>query len=198
MILRIILLITIFYNIPVYAQEKIILEKEEGYYIEENNEETLEIIRNSSLFHKKVNLTKLYSVLDLIKMGVNPQESDELFTSGVEEVKMLSKSSISFYLNAIIYHSKSDWAVWVNNKKISQDNNGTDLEILKVNKHYIKCRWVTGYSKFVSILQRYYEEGNLLENINIIINDKIAIVDFTIKPNQSLNISDKVAIIEGR
>ena len=205
MILKIILLTTFFYSFSVNAQEENLnLEqeneniKERQYYINNINTDAVEIIKNSSLFHDNNNLAKLYSILDLIRMGINPKESEELFVDEAEDIKILSKSSVSFYLNAIIYYSKNDWSVWVNNKKITQDINDTDLEILKITDNYVRFRWVTGYSKFVSILEEYYNSGSVLENINITVNDKIATLDFVIKPNQALNVGDEVFIKEGR
>lgn len=188
-------------NIFAYAEKESQLSKvdDKVYKIIDDSPERLEVIKGSSLFHKKSDLTKLYNILDLIRKGIDPSQELLSLNEGDDiEEKKISKTSMSFYLNAILYYSSSKWSLWVNNKKITQDENNTDLEIMQINPNYIEFRWVTGYSKFVTALQKHYNEKKSSEYIDIDINDGIAIIDFKIKPNQSLTISDKVVIKEGR
>jgi hypothetical protein len=187
----------------VFASEKddVLEIVENDSVLQENTDNDIKgvgLIKKSSLFYEQKEINQLYNVLDLIKKGISPDEALLALNVESNEVKKILKTSISFYLNAILYYSPSSWSVWINNNKITQDKNNTDLEVIKIDADYVEFRWVTGYTKFVNIVQVGYYNKGLPKNINIDIKDGIATIDFVIKPNQSLTINDDVSIIEGR
>lgn len=169
--------------------------------LKEIDKEFLDIIQGSSLLHTKEQLLQLESVLEAVRTGVKIQEKDIVSEDKkvvVTNKEAVTKSSISFYLNSIMYHSKNDWVIWINGNKITQDYNNTDLKIVRVRNNHIKCSWTTGYGKFVNSLIKFNNENLMPKNTSVQISDNIATVEFMLKPNQSFNMSNNIFINEGK
>ena len=164
----------------------------------EEEDEFVYMIKGSSLLHKKEQIDQLNTVLEALKNGEKILHKDIAQDTEKTTKKKVTKSNMSFYLNSIIYHSKNNWSVWVNGKKITHKKNDSDLHIIKVNKKRIQCRWSTGYGKFVKILTKLKKEELLPDMVSVMINDNIAEIIFTLKPNQSFEISNGVFINEGK
>ena len=129
--------------------------------------------------------------------------SADLLSSGIEAEgkiieKKVTRSSISFYLNSIIYSGPVNWVLWINGNKVTNDKNSTDIEITRIDQHSIDCMWSTGYGKFVDIISAAVENNNIPNSMRVEINDNIAKVFFTLKPNQSFEVSNRVFIKEGK
>ena len=181
-------------------------DQEEGKVKSEGSEEFLALIRGSSLLHTKEQLKQLEAVKEAVKTGtkINTESITNKDTKAENNVvikpvnKGITKSSITFYLNSIMYHSKNNWVIWINGNRITKDRNNTDLVILKVSEQHIKCQWTTGYGKFVKSLIKVSNENQMPLNTKVEFNDNIATVEFLLKPNQAFKMSNYVAITEGR
>lgn len=118
------------------------------------------------------------------------------------------KEAPVFYLKSILYFGKDNWAVWLNNKKItnqSSDENidkTEDISIVKASKYEIIFLWKkTNIDKiypkwkteFVSIDGQKYTS---IEK-NIVVDVVSGNISFVLKPNQSL-VTNPLVIVEGR
>ena len=112
-----------------------------------------------------------------------------------EREKKVSENAKSFiYLASIVYFTPKDWAVWINDKKITYKDNDPEQEIflVSVKPDSAQISWNLSVSKW-RILSRQSADAvppNLNENNQVEIN-------FELHPNQtfSLNTSE---ISEGR
>lgn len=112
-----------------------------------------------------------------------------------ERERQIAENAKSFvYLASIIYFTSNDWAVWINDKKITYRNNDPDKEIslVSVRPGSVKVTWKLSVSKW-RILSRQRSDA-IPPNLN---DDNQVEVDFELMPNQtfSLNTSE---ITEGR
>lgn len=163
----------------------------------------LELLQGSSLLHEEEELKELDKVIEALKSGVQIKRKDLVISTDEEvdvdkQAKVTNTSGISFYLNSIMFRANNNWVIWINGNKITHNSNDTDLEIIKVREHYIKCRWRTGYSKLVKSLIRFREQGLMPDLTTVIVHDNIATVEFVLKPNQSFKMSNVISINEGR
>ncbi len=98
------------------------------------------------------------------------------------------------YLASIIHISKNQWVVWLNNNKItSQDNNiENEFYLKKVTRNLVNVVWKLSLSKWKIL------SGNSSEEFAPKVNDNNQVeVEFSLKPNQTYVLkSDK--IVEGR
>jgi hypothetical protein len=95
------------------------------------------------------------------------------------------------YLASILYISQDAWAVWLNDKKVTSDNNSrkNDFYIMSINRGKVKVRWKLGITKW-NILMGAGTNGqtpktnadNEVENV------------FELQPNQTFSLkSGKVS-----
>ena len=59
-----------------------------------------------------------------------------------ENLVNLEDTNIYIYLNSIMYISKNAWSVWINDSKITNENNkNRDIIIKKITPNYINIVW---------------------------------------------------------
>ena len=162
--------------------------------LEENNE-ILKVLRKSSLFHTQEQLDRLDNALEAINDGRQIVIED---IDGEENVEVIRSSAINFYLNSIIFYSKTDWILWLNGNKITPKTNKSDLELIEINNDFVRLRWITGYEKFVNAIIKETEAGRLPAKTYVEVSDNIAKIDFTLEPNQTFSVGSNIKILEGR
>ncbi len=119
------------------------------------------------------------------------QKNDE---DGAKE-KDIAKNEKSFvYLASIIYFTANDWAVWINEQKITPSTNRQDKEIYltSVKSDLIGITWKLSLSKW-RILSGQRSDAiapNLNENNQVVL-------EFELKPNQTFALA-KSKVFEGR
>lgn len=176
---------------------------ENNQKIEKNNKESkdqnmYEFNQRDSLFFSNDQIDRLKIVKDAVDAGVEVQENFNEEDIEQQEEQIVKRNTINFYLNSIIYYNKDDWSIWVNGSKINNEYNSTDLELLSVSEKESKFKWTTGYGKFVETLTRIIDIGEIPDNVYVEITDNIAIVIFSLKPNQSFRLGTSLNIIEGK
>ncbi len=108
-----------------------------------------------------------------------------------EEVKDNEKSFI--YLASIIYFGANDWAVWINNQKITNKTNNPSQEIYlsKVKNDEAEIVWSLSFSKWkilsgaLNILEPKVNEQNQVQ------------MNFKLSPNQTYSLSAG-RVLEGK
>lgn len=176
---------------------------EENQEINNNNKDNNDIKsyklnQYDSLFFSNDQIDRLKIVKDAVDLGVEVQENFDEEDLEQQEEQIVKRNTINFYLNSIIYYNKNDWSIWVNGSKINKEYNSTDLELLSVTEKVTKFKWTTGYGKFVETLSRIIDIGEVPDNVYVEITDNIAIVIFSLKPNQSFRLGSSLNIIEGK
>jgi hypothetical protein len=119
------------------------------------------------------------------------KEQDDT-TKKAEEKSENEKSYI--YLGSIIYFTPKDWVVWVNEKKITPENNKKENELYlrSIQKDQISLVWTLAVSKWKILSGLDSEE--LAPKIND--NNQVE-VQFDLKPNQTFILNSN-NVVEGR
>ncbi len=97
------------------------------------------------------------------------------------------------YLASIIYSSSDNWAIWLNNKKITSESNKSDKELFvkSIDKNKVSIQWNVSPTK-LKVLVGSKAEDNFKTNANGLIEIK-----FSLRPNQTYILgNDKV--VEGK
>lgn len=98
-----------------------------------------------------------------------------------------------FFLESLVYHSPNNWAIWINNQKITQDSpkESTDLTVLEIDKDKVQIKW-----RPVS-MQKVNEMWARIPNKEVVVDKRKGAVIFTIKPNQTFS-SYVMHVLEGK
>lgn len=97
------------------------------------------------------------------------------------------------YLASLLYFNPNSWVVWINDKKITSDENDPEKEfyIKHINRNYIDLVWTLGVTKWKIITGK--NDNQLPEK-----NDKNQIVNsFKLRPNQTYVLADD-SVVEGK
>lgn len=105
-----------------------------------------------SLFFSESEITAINNArasYDQRMAGVNNNEEDD-FLKNLEKVKISDHDANSlkftypqFYLSSIAYYGASNWVVWVNEEKITQDSgiSASGLKVIEINKERVVFEW---------------------------------------------------------
>jgi hypothetical protein len=122
-------------------------------------------------------------------------QSDEILIEGVaeEENEFINEKSY-IYLASILFISDKNWVVWVNDKKITSQENDkkNDIFISSIQKNMASIIWNISPSKLRVLIGEKAEEFSSKINKNGLIE-----VKFNLHPNQSYILSSE-KIIEGK
>lgn len=119
-------------------------------------------------------------------------EEDAAIKEKQEQDEFNKKSYI--YLASIMYSTPQDWVVWINDKKITSDNNkkGKELFLKSVDKDKISVQWNVSPSKLKVLL------GKRAETLNLKVNESGQIeVRFILQPNQTFVLGSNT-VVEGK
>ena len=96
-----------------------------------------------------------------------------------------------FTLSSILYHTPSDWAVWMDGKKFTPASlEHNELKLLEVNKESARFQWTPSTSQpYQNMWKKTPGSG-----IELRLDEKL--IFFTLRPNQTLS-SGKMRIVEG-
>lgn len=153
---------------------------------EENNnaERALESFRNNQQFVPEENEEE--KSLNAKKRGEEDQKA--------QEKEMVENEKSFIYLASIIYFGAKDWAVWINDQKITYDSNNSkkELYLTSVKNNSVKLMWKISLSKWKILSGQRPNAPSPSVNSNNQVE-----VEFELQPNQTFSLkSDKVS--EGR
>lgn len=112
-----------------------------------------------------------------------------------EAIKVQQENEKSYiYLASIIYFSPQDWVVWINDKKITSQNNAKDKELFikYVQRDRVSLTWKISLSKWRILAGRSSEE--VPPNLN---SNNEVVVHFELLPNQTFILSTN-NVVEGK
>ena len=127
----------------------------------------------------------------------SPEDGNDLNAETGTDIaaKAAEESEKSYiYLASIIYFTAKDWAIWINDQKITAETNSKDKEIYlkSVQKDRVKVVWKMNLTKWKIISGRNSVE--LAPKVNA--DNKIEI-EFELKPNQTYILTSN-NVVEGR
>lgn len=110
-----------------------------------------------------------------------------------ENLVNLEDTNIYIYLNSIMYISKNAWSVWINDSKITNENNeNRDIIIKKITPNYINIVWSFDLSRWDIV-----NPNKIIPEDMYKIKDNIVSIFLKISPNQTYIVRDN-KILEGR
>lgn len=126
----------------------------------------------------------------------SPNKENEEKAAGKEGDKFqnaIESERSHVYLASIIYFSPANWSVWINNQRITPENNGNGGEfyVKSVQRDKVSLIWRLSVSKW-----RALSGGKALEIPQVNQNDQVE-TQFDLKPNQTFILGNK-NIVEGR
>lgn len=98
-----------------------------------------------------------------------------------------------FFLSSILYIPNKNWTVWINDQKISHDQNEGDLTVESVNQNQITAIWKTRSLNSLAPNWR----NTIHQSKQLSYNEKEGTLRFILKPNQTFDI-ETMAIVEGK
>jgi hypothetical protein len=149
-------------------------------------------IDKKTLMYKKENLNQLIQILDSLERGGELTEEKITKTGGLEK-NVVDTTSISMYLNSILYISENIWSIWVNGQKITnfdKDEN-EELKILSVTPEEVSFIWSISKIKWEII-----NANNTVSKDSYTIEDNKIKLKFILEPNQSF-VPSKNEVVEG-
>ncbi len=111
------------------------------------------------------------------------------------KVGSLPKSALSYiYLNSILYFPPNSWSVWVNDKKISSEDNKKTAEfyVKAIDNNEVNIIWTISISKWKILSGKKSESSAPKINKNSQVE-----ISFRLKPNQTYILSSGT-VVEGR
>jgi hypothetical protein len=144
-----------------------------------------------SLFFTKKEMDNLISIFRDQKL--KSDTSQEQF-SLLDVVEGQQKISTVIFLNSILFLNKNNWTIWVNDKRMSSDDEGTnDLKVLSITNSKVKFLWKVSRTKWEIMMPNF----NFEKSISKLTEDNSVETVFTLQTNQTF-IPQTGDIIEGR
>ena len=110
-----------------------------------------------------------------------------------ENIVNLENTNIYIYLNSIMYISKNAWSVWINDTKITNENNSDrDIIITKITPSYVNIVW-----SFDLIQWDIVNPNKTIPEDMYEIRDNVVSLFLKISPNQTY-IARENKMLEGR
>lgn len=110
-----------------------------------------------------------------------------------ENLVNLEDTNIYIYLNSIMYISKNAWSVWINDSKITNENNkNRDIIIKKITPNYINIVWSFDLNQWDIV-----NPNKIIPEDMYKIKDNIVSIFLRMSPNQTYIVRDN-KILEGR
>ena len=154
------------------------------------------IINNStsrkSIMYSEEENQNIRDALKAFKSGV-PLEEEIIEEVEDEEEKVEENRRSHIYLSSILYQSKNNWTVWINDEKISNKNNNpkNELYIASINKNSVQITWTMSVSKWQILTNSDSDVGAPINE-----NNQVEI-KFTLSFNQTYVLNGN-KIVEGR
>ncbi len=124
--------------------------------------------------------------------GVDTVEAEAVKDANVPAAPSEPASYPVFFMNSIVYHSPTDWAVWVSGKKITPQTNPTDIKIVTLDNHQATFSWLPNYQQALIVRNAQHSFApttkvahRLAARQGVSFNETTGTVTFTLRPNQS-------------
>jgi len=98
-----------------------------------------------------------------------------------------------FFLDSLVYYSSSEWLVWINGEKITQDTSkeGSNIHVVQISPDKVTVEW------FPLEINRVLDTWRRFPNPDVLVDPAHGQVVFTLKPNQTFS-SYSMSVLEGR
>lgn len=131
----------------------------------------------------------------------NKKEAEQPAEESVKPVEVLPSDAPNFYLNSIIYFAPDDWVVWMNEEKITPENNNSAVKAVSVSTSSVIFVWNNTHldslvPDWKNKLHDIGESKYSSDDSNIVVDSKTGNASFILHPNQTM-ISKNMEIVEG-
>ncbi len=158
-----------------------------------SNEE-LDNIDKAILSYKNGEIYSPESFDESLKNGLSEAEKLKIEQEKKEQEKSENSKKSYIYLASIMYSSKDDWTVWINNSKITSQNNSLQNEfyIKKISPDKAQILWTLSLSKWRILAGKNAE--STAPNLN---SKNLVEINLDLKPNQTF-VMKLNTVVEGR
>jgi len=154
-----------------------------------NINRALDSLKNNQIFvPEELNADTKLSEAEIVEQQVKEEEQKKR-----EEIEQNEKSYI--YLGSIIYFTNNDWVIWLNDQKITSQNNKEEKEIYikSISNNNVSVRWRMSISKWKilsgkkdeTLAPKISQESNIVES------------EFNLRPNQTYILGSN-NVVEGK
>jgi len=154
-----------------------------------NINRALDSLKNNQIFvPEELNADTKLSEAEIVEQQVKEEERKKR-----EEIEQNEKSYI--YLGSIIYFTNNDWVIWLNDQKITSQNNKEEKEIYikSISNNNVSVRWRMSISKWKilsgkkdeTLAPKISQESNIVES------------EFNLRPNQTYILGSN-NVVEGK
>lgn len=100
-----------------------------------------------------------------------------------------------FFLESLVYHTATNWIIWVNGQKLTQASpvEGAELSVLAIDKDKVSLLWRPVLMERVNATWSQLPE----HDSGVMVHDKDKSVQFTLRPNQTFS-SYVMSVLEGK
>lgn len=166
-------------------------KQNEGKNKSDNNSSPTKSDDNSSIMYSDEEARKIKEAFDAFKNNMPLNFGDSTAPQEVRSTQDNEKAYV--YLGSILYQSKNNWSIWINDQKITADNNkaSNELYIKKINEDKAHVVWTMSISKW-KILSGKEDEKDAPINANNQVE-----LNFILSFNQTY-ILNANKVVEGR
>ncbi len=153
-----------------------------------------------------VSILFLPSQTQVMKQALINFESRPVHTATVEKTKeptlkldVIAEPHVNepekypvYYLSSIVYHSPSDWSIWLSGHKITSAKNNTELKVTGISSDQATFSWTPGYSEALTLRKQHKSfaetdkvKHRLAATQISSYNENTGTVTFTLRPNQT-------------
>lgn len=146
------------------------------------------------MLSEKENLNLQNALTSLINKVKYINDELEFTEDGIIEDEEEEQSERSYiYLASLLYFGKENWVIWINDKKITSDDNDMTNEfyVKNITKKSVNIVWKLGITKWKIITGKSDDQIPEINENNQIVNN------FKLEPNQTYILADN-SITEGK
>lgn len=147
-----------------------------------------------SLFFSAREMTRLYDALNAFSSQTPNQGNSNLKDEEEEDVLPAKFYTYpQFFLKSLVYHSPADWAVHVNNQKITPETSLSKygITVVSIDQDKVSFEWKPAPG------DRLGDKKNIVEGGAVRYNSTEGILTFTLHPNQTFS-AFAMRVLEGK
>ena len=158
-----------------------------------NNNEDDKKKEKISIMHSHEESSNIQKAIDAFKNGYLLEKPEEEEVEEVEEEKEEEIKS-TIYLHSILYQSPTNWTIWLNDDKITAEQNypSNEMFISSIDRNKIEVLWILTFSKWKILLSN--EDVRVKPFVNK--NNQVEL-KFTLSPHQTY-ILDYDLVVDGK
>jgi hypothetical protein len=163
-------------------------KKEENSQIIDKNKPKF-LLSNTSLMSEERELGKINGALEAFKIGVPLKEPVQISKSANKQKKVEEDNNSYLKLSTMLFFSKTNWTIWLNDKKINSKKNekNNEIYISQISNQKIDIIWKMNLTKWKFLAKKNKNIPKTNKNNEVILN-------FSLKPQQTYMIAENKVV----